>query len=125
MTDATATFFEELERRGHEPLLEHVTGTMRFDLSHGKRTDHFFVSLTKGDLDISTENAEADCVVTADRALFDGFATGDKNMMTAFLRREVTLQGDPQLLVLFQRIFQGPQRSSETSVAIGQERRQS
>jgi hypothetical protein len=32
MTDSTAEFFQELGRRGYEPLLEKGTGTIRFDL---------------------------------------------------------------------------------------------
>ena len=39
MADATADFFEALVERGHEPLLETATGTVRFDLRDGKKTD--------------------------------------------------------------------------------------
>ena len=38
MPDATTDFFSALEARGHEPLLEKATGTLRFDLTNGKRT---------------------------------------------------------------------------------------
>jgi putative sterol carrier protein len=124
MTDATASFFDELGRRKHEPLLAQVTGTVRFDLKKGNRTEHFFVAIKKGDLSVTSANDQADCVVHADRAMFDGFATGESNAMTAFLRREITFDGDPQLLVLFQRIFNGPQSSWEKSTAGASERRQ-
>jgi len=124
MTDATANFFDELGRRKHEPLLAQVTGTMRFDLTKGNRTEHFFVAIKKGDISVSSASDEADCVVHADREMFDGFATGESNAMTAFLRREITFDGDPQLLVLFQRIFQGPQSTREKSAAGASERRQ-
>src|SRR5215204_6005503 len=123
MTDATANFFDELGRRKHEPLLAQVTGTVRFDLKKGNRTEHFFVAIKKGDVTISSANEDADCVVRADRAMFDGFATGESNAMTAFLRREITFEGDPQLLVQFQRIFQGPQSSLGKSAAGADERR--
>jgi len=124
MTDATANFFDELGQREHEPLLAQVTGTMRFDLRNGKRTEHYFVAIKKGNVAVSRAKEEADCVVHADRELFDGFATGESNAMTAFLRREITFEGDPQLLVLFQRIFQGPQGSREKPAAVGDKRRQ-
>jgi putative sterol carrier protein len=113
MTDATTQFFSELGQRGHEPLLERFNGTVRFDLNRGKRTDYFRVAVKRGDITVAKENEEADCVVRADRALFDGFATGEANIMTAFLRGELTVQGDPQMLVLFQRIFPGPPSSHD------------
>jgi len=34
MGDATAEFFNELSRHGHQPLLEKTKGTLRFDLDH-------------------------------------------------------------------------------------------
>ena len=38
MADATTEFFDALAERGHEPLLEKTTGTVRFDLRDGKKT---------------------------------------------------------------------------------------
>ncbi|MFL5760238.1 MAG: SCP2 sterol-binding domain-containing protein [Thermomicrobiales bacterium] len=123
MTDATANFFEELGRRRHEPLLARVTGTMRFDLKKGNRTERFLVAMKKGDVTVSSADEEADCVVYADRQQFDAFVLGESNAMTAFLRREITFDGDPRLLVTFQRIFQGPETSTRSPVAIDNERR--
>jgi hypothetical protein len=50
MTDSTAEFLLELGRRGHEPLLEKGTGTVRFDLLDGARIDRWLVTLDKGDV---------------------------------------------------------------------------
>ena len=41
MTDSTAEFFHELDRRGHEPLLEKATGSVRFDLADGRQIDRW------------------------------------------------------------------------------------
>ena len=38
MANATTEFFEELSKRGHEPLLGTTTGSVRFDLVDGKKT---------------------------------------------------------------------------------------
>jgi putative sterol carrier protein len=111
MADTTAQFFEELGRRGHEPLLEHATGTIRFELAQGKRTERWLVSVRKGDITVSHENGEADVVVTADEALFDSLVSGKQNAMAALLRGAVGVEGRVQLLVLFQRLFPGPPRS--------------
>src|SRR6266536_650894 len=108
MTDAGAGFFDELGRRGHEPLLEKATGSIRFDLADGKRTDRWLVTLDRGDVSVSRKNVAADCIVRADRTLFDAMASGDVNGMAAYLRGELTLEGDPELLVLIQRVLPGP-----------------
>jgi putative sterol carrier protein len=108
MTDSTAEFFHELDRRGHEPLLEKATGSVRFDLADGRRIDRWLVSLDRGEVTASHKNAAADCVVRTDRRLFDAIARGDVNAMAAYLRGDLTLEGDPELMVLIQRIFPGP-----------------
>jgi putative sterol carrier protein len=85
MTDSTAELFHELGRRGHEPLLEKGTGTIRFDLVDGTRTDRWLVTLNRGDVSVSRKNVAADCVVRTERTLFDAMATGDVNGMAAYL----------------------------------------
>jgi putative sterol carrier protein len=125
MTNAATEFFSELGRRGHEPMLQRITATMRFDLVQGQRTDHYFVAIRKGDVIVSDENAEADCVVRADRTLFDGIASGKENAMAAALRGALTFQGDAQLLVSFQRLFPGPPGSRNETGNAGSGRRRS
>jgi putative sterol carrier protein len=111
MADATAEFFEALAGRGHEPLLEKATGTLRFDLRDGRKTDRWLVSIVKGDLAVSRRNLQADCVVTTDKTLLDEVASGKTNTLAALLRGAAEVEGDVQLLVLFQRLFPGPPRS--------------
>ena len=108
MTDSTAEFFQELGRRGHEPLLEKATGIVRFDLVDGRRTERWLVTLDRGDVSVSRKNAAADCIVRGDRSVLEAMATGEANAMAAYLRGELTLEGDPELLVLFQRVLPGP-----------------
>jgi predicted lipid carrier protein YhbT len=108
MTDSTPAFFDELGRRGHEPLLEKANGTVRFDLVGDSRTERWLVTLDRGDVFVSRKNVAADCVVRAERTLFDAIVSGKVNAMAAYLRGELTLEGDPELLVLFQRVLPGP-----------------
>jgi putative sterol carrier protein len=107
--DRTAAFFEELRERRHEPLLEKATGTVRFDLQRGKRTETWFVGVTKGDLVVSREAAAADpdLTIRAGKALFDGVATGEVNPVAAVLRGAMIVEGDVRLVVLLQRLFPG------------------
>ena len=111
MTDATAEFFDALVERGHEPLLEKATVTVRFDLKDAKKTDRWLVSVVKGDLAVSRRNLRADCVVSADKALFDDIVSGKTNALAAMLRGAMSIECDTQPLVLFQRLFPGRSRS--------------
>jgi putative sterol carrier protein len=111
ITDATADFFDALVARGHEPLLEKATVTLRFDLKQGKKTDRWLVSIAKGDLAVSRQNSRADCVASADKALFDDIVSGKTNALAAMLRGAMKIEGETQPLVLFQRLFPGPPRS--------------
>jgi putative sterol carrier protein len=111
MSDPTGEFFAELGSRGHEPMLRKATGTLRFDLVDGTSKAQWSVVLKKGDVSVSQTNAEADCVVTTDRSLFDAIVRGERNAMAAVLRGEIGVEGETELLVLFQRVFAGPAAS--------------
>jgi putative sterol carrier protein len=112
MTDATTEFFDELEARGHEPGLEKMTGTLRFDLVNGNRMARWLVAIDKGDITVSHKNRKADCTVRAERAVFDGIASGKVNAFAAVLRGAVDVEGRPEFLVLFQRLFPAPPKQS-------------
>jgi ubiquinone biosynthesis protein UbiJ len=119
MADDTAEFFEELARIGHEPRLEKVKGTVRFDLLDDGRVERWYLAVDKGDLDVSRRNAKADCIVRTQKALFDELASGRANAMTAVLRGVVAVEGEFELLALFQRLLPGPPGSREVVNAGG------
>lgn len=101
---AATEFFEELGARGHEPLLERASGTIRIELTNGKRTV-WLVTVKRGDVTVTRRNAGADCVVRGPEKLFDGVVKGRVNATAAVLRGEVQVEGNPELLVQFQRLF--------------------
>jgi putative sterol carrier protein len=107
VADATGDFFAELGRRGHEPLLQKLTGTFRFDVT-GERDEHWFVGVSKGDITVSRRNDKADCSVRSDRDVFDAVVSGEANALAATLRGAVVIEGDIGLLAGFQRLFPGP-----------------
>ena len=106
--DSTADFFADLGGREHEPLLAKVTGTARFDVVDGRRTERWLVTIDEGEIGVSRGNAASDSVVRADKASFDRVVAGELNFMAAVLRGAVAVQGDPRLLVLLQRLFPRP-----------------
>jgi putative sterol carrier protein len=103
--DPIAEFFAELGRRGHEPLLAKAKGSARFDVSDGRRTERWRVTIDKGDLGVSRRNAAADCVLSVERASFERAVAGRLNLMAAVLRGEVGISGDERLVVLLRRLF--------------------
>jgi putative sterol carrier protein len=103
-----AEFFDELGARGHDPRLNKAKGTARFDIADGSRSERWFLTIDKGDIGVSRKNGPADCVVRATEPFFDRAVAGERNFFAAVLRGEVTIEGDPKLLVLLQRLFPRP-----------------
>jgi putative sterol carrier protein len=112
MSDATIEFFEELARRRHDPRLIKANGTLRFELRDGARINRWVVTIRKGDISVSRTNAEADAIVRGDRATFERILAGEANAMATFLRGALAFEGNPELIVLFQRLFPGPPKGS-------------
>ena len=108
MTASTIQFFDDLGSRGHQPLLERVSATVRFDITDGGRTLHRLTTIDHGDIRVSEADQPADCVIEGDREAFDALVTGRMSAMVALLRGQLTVEGDPELMVLTQRLFPGP-----------------
>ena len=103
----TSEFFDELDTQPH-PLLARTTGTIRFDVTHRDSTEYWHLTISKGDIAVSREPADADAIVRVDQKLFDDIVAGRANAMSAVLRGELGMVGDPELLMRFQRTFPGP-----------------
>jgi predicted lipid carrier protein YhbT len=108
MGEATSEFFTDLAGRGQEPLLRKARGTLRFEVADGKRVERWVVTADRGKLAVSRRAARADCVVRGPAEVFDAIVGGEQNALTALLRGAVEVEGDVELLVLFQRLFPGP-----------------
>ncbi|TDB70733.1 SCP2 sterol-binding domain-containing protein [Micromonospora sp. KC723] len=111
MGDATTRFFEDLNRRGYEPALAKASGRLRFDLHEGAQTTHWLLEIDRGNLRVSQEDREADTVIGTSPAIFEEVASGRGNGLAAMLRGDMTVTGDPRLVVQVQRIFPGPPTS--------------
>jgi len=108
MSDATAQFLAELDSAGQEPRLGRAEGTVRIELVRGGRTERWYVDARRGQVHVSRKRIPYDCTVRTSGALFDGMVTGKVNALTALLRGELQVEGNPELLVLVQRLFPGP-----------------
>lgn len=116
MTDATERFFDELGRRGHEPRLSMISGTVRCDLTSGDETDHWTIKIKNGDIEVSRVDARADAVIRTNQALFDRLVTGEANFTTSFYRGGLLLTGDFELICVFERLLPGPRRERRPPV---------
>jgi putative sterol carrier protein len=105
MVDRTADFFEQVNRRGHEPVLARTSGRIRFEIASDGRTEHWLVRVDRGALSVSQGDEAADCVVRANRDIFDDVVTGRQNAFAAVLRGVIVLEGDMGLLAQFQHLF--------------------
>jgi SCP-2 sterol transfer family len=110
-------FFERLTRGGPDRLPRRADGSLRIDLTSGTTTERWFITMHGGDVSVSHRNAKADSVIRTSEKVFEGMVTGRVNAMAAALRGVVSLEGDPTLLVLFQRALPGPPPTSTKPTA--------
>jgi hypothetical protein len=124
MSDPTAEFFAGLATLEYQPLLAKVNGMLRFDIADVNTSETWFVVIDRGTIDVShdppDEAARITCSLRCSRQLFDGVVTGQTNAMAALLRGEVTFDGDPELMLLFQRIFPGPPAPAHSRTPTGE-----
>jgi len=123
MTEPTRAFFKRLAEQ-HQPLLENLTGVMRFDLVDGERTEHWYLDIRKGDVTVTHTGPEPDCTVSSDLATFEAIVSGKMNAMAAVLRGAVEVRGRFALMTVLQRFFAGPTDEPDRPAA-GYARRQS
>lgn len=106
-------FFDQLARRGHEPMLERVTAKLRFQVTGDGDDGDDGGSLTRlvtidhGDLHVSTDQADADATITCSGSELDDLMTGRTSAVASLLRGTLAVRGDLELMVLAQRLFSG------------------
>jgi hypothetical protein len=124
MADAARDFFQRLEEHGPYPALQRTSGTIGIDLDREGRTDHWRIDIRRGAVALSRGAGPADCVIKGKGQIFDELASGRANALASMLRGELTYEGDPGLLVRFQRLFPPPtgRRIAKSSRTVGRRR---
>jgi hypothetical protein len=117
MNDPVEEFFTGLGKRGFEPLLQHISGSIRFDLSDGGVTDHWRVAIDRGKLTVGRGEAAADTVVTQDRSVLADAIVGKQNLLNAMMLGQAGITGDVENLVSFQRLFGNRPEMATTKTA--------
>jgi SCP-2 sterol transfer family protein len=115
MSDPVDDFFNDLAQRGYEPLLQHASGSIRFDVLDKDQLDHWWIGIDRGRLTVSHENREAKSIIREDRSTLAEVILGRRNAMSTYLRGEAGYAGDTEPLVVFQRLFGQPARQEAWS----------
>jgi hypothetical protein len=105
--DRIGEFFDQLVATP-QPLLRDVEATVRIDVEDENTVEHWLLQIDHGRVDVSHRNTRADAVMTADRALWRRLVTGEANGLTAVLRGQLRVEGDPWPAVGFSRLLPSP-----------------
>lgn len=111
--DVIPAFFERIAGR-HLQVPRAISGSLRFDLVDGNRTDHWRVNIAKGMVSAVRSNAPADCVVYTDKATMEAIIQGRTNAMAALLRGAIKVEGQAFLLAVFRGMFTAPAAKTES-----------
>ena len=109
-TGATEDFFRDLSLRGFEPSLVRAKGTVRVTVTEVSRPASWLVTVNRGAVSVSQGDSPADCEVRGPTTLLDAIVSGTTNALAAYLRGELILDGDLELIALFQRLLPSPPR---------------
>jgi putative sterol carrier protein len=119
MPDPIKEFFEGINTR-HDQRLK-AAGSVRVDLTDGSGTDSWYIRFGKGRAQASQEVCDADTVIKTNPPFFAQLIRGDANVMSAWLRNQVTVTGSVYLLDLFQRLLPGRAEALDPRISHRQE----
>ncbi len=105
MTDPTEAFLDKLATIGRVPMLARVTGTMRVEITNGKRARRAQVTVRRGQVAVGPAEGDYDCMISAHHQVWDALVTGEAQPLTTLLRGAASAAGDPAMLVLMRRLF--------------------
>jgi putative sterol carrier protein len=109
--DPVAAFFDELAKRGHEPLMGRGESVGRFEVVQDGRVDRWLVIIKGGYIAVSRDEAGApDWVLRAHRDEFERIIRGDETPLAALVRGALSghFSGGTQSFPLLARLFAGP-----------------
>lgn len=108
MSGTTAGFFAALQVRGHEPLLERMDRVFRFELDKDGHTEYWMLTVRRGELRVTREKRDADCVIATLRDTFDRIVRGETKPLAAWLRNEIAVEGQLFPLIMLERLLPAP-----------------
>jgi len=110
--DAISEFFASLAAPGHIATFAGESATLRFDVTTGSNVQHWYVTISNGDVTVTRDNSAADAVVRIERPHLEDIFAGRLNAQAAMLRQVLTVEGNMAALMMFQRCLPGPSGST-------------
>jgi hypothetical protein len=116
--DPISQFFADLAAPGHLATFEGHSATLRFDVDDGGQAQHWYLTISNGDVAVSRQNTVtrqnkgADAVIHVERPQFEAIVTGTMNAQAALLRGALICEGSMAALMVFQRCLPGPPGST-------------
>jgi putative sterol carrier protein len=110
--DVIVEFFESVAGP-HPEVSNTISGSLRFDLADGKRSECWRVTIDKGIVSSERSDASADCVVHTDKETLEAIIQGRANTMAALLRGALRVEGATLLLAHFRRLLTEPAEARE------------
>jgi hypothetical protein len=124
MSDPVHEFFDRLAEQGFDPRLGHIKGALRIESQGPNRVEHWLVAIDHGAIQVSRDDAPADCTLRTDPHTLEGLVDGSVNGMAAVLRGVVTIEGELDLLLYFARLFgPAPGAPGRSPAAVAEEAR--
>lgn len=108
MSDPIGAFFDRLARRPPERLLRKTSGSIRFELAGDHGVDLWHVTIGDGRVSVCREERDADAVICTDHAFFARMVRGEAKPLSAWLRNDITAEGQFRFIVLLERLFAAP-----------------
>ncbi|SCL29007.1 SCP-2 sterol transfer family protein [Micromonospora rhizosphaerae] len=119
MSDPIGALFDGLARRAPERLLPKTRGTIRFELEGDDGVDVWHLTIADARVSVSREAREADTVIRTDLAFFARMARGEAKPLPAWLRNDITTEGQFRFIVLLERLFAAPPGARHPRLSAG------
>ncbi|MFE9959603.1 SCP2 sterol-binding domain-containing protein [Micromonospora sp. NPDC005299] len=108
MSDPIEAFFAQLNRQAPERLQRRTAGTIRFELEGTDGLDVWHLTINHGRLAVERRARFADTVIRTRRDFFLRMVRGEAKPLPAWLRNDITAEGNFRFVVLLERLFTAP-----------------
>lgn len=105
--DPVEEFFKKIEGRP-EMLPKRISGSIRIDLETDDEIEHWYIEMHEGNLHVSRDARDADCVLRAARETFKRMVVGEENLQAAAYRTEVVVEGSFPFIAQMRKLLPGP-----------------